>query len=157
MTSPEKRPRDEASGDMELEIQESSASEGDHEGYGSPLAEGTSPHDASECSNVVPEPPLVEDAVNIGAGARPGLPSFAQSEFYTVMFYPIDPAPRFDFHIRARVLTLPRRPSAQIVRRQRRERGNNNLKMMVSHSRVPHLNAEWEFSVKHSSHPVESS
>lgn len=36
---------------------------------------------------------------------------------------------------------------AQIVRRQRRKRGDNDLKMTVSHSRVPHLNAEWEFSV----------
>lgn len=45
-----------------------------------------------------------------------GPPSFAQSEFYT------------------------------IVRRQRRDRGGDNLKMKVSHSRVPQLNAEWEFS-----------
>ncbi|KAI0278600.1 amino acid permease-domain-containing protein [Russula aff. rugulosa BPL654] len=34
----------------------------------------------------------------------------------------------------------------KIVRRQRRERGGDNLKMKVSHSRVPQLNAEWEFS-----------
>ncbi|KAH9057249.1 amino acid permease-domain-containing protein [Lactarius vividus] len=57
-----------------------------------------------------------KDAVKATAHARPGLPSFAQSEFYT------------------------------IVRRQRRKRGDNSLKMTVSHSRVPHLNAEWEFS-----------
>lgn len=45
---------------------------------------------------------------------------------------------------RVRVLTPL---SAQIVRRQRRKRGDNNLKMTVSHSRIPQLNAEWEFSV----------
>ncbi|KAI0245718.1 amino acid permease-domain-containing protein [Lactifluus subvellereus] len=43
-------------------------------------------------------------------------PSFAQSEFH------------------------------MIVRRQRRDRGADSLKMKVSHSRVPHLNAEWEFA-----------
>lgn len=95
---------------VELEIQEFPTSEGDCDGQVAPLAEGTTPHDASDWSNVEPE-----DAVNTTAREQTRLPSFAQSEFYT------------------------------IVRRQRRKR-DNDLKMTVSHSRVPHLNAEWEFS-----------
>ncbi|KAN0137458.1 Amino acid permease domain containing protein [Lactarius tabidus] len=100
---------------VELEIQEFPTSEGGYDGQVTPLAEGTTPHDASVWSHVEPEPEVVEDAVNATAREQTRLPSFAQSEFYT------------------------------IVRRQRRKR-DNDLKMTVSHSRVPHLNAEWEFS-----------
>ena len=51
-------------------------------------------------------------------------------------------------HICARVLIIsPFCCPVQIVRRQRRERGGNSLKMAVSHSRVTYLNAEWEFAV----------
>ncbi|KAI9447452.1 amino acid permease-domain-containing protein [Lactarius indigo] len=115
----EKCLRDDVSDSVELGVQESPTLEGVYEGHEPPsLVEGTAPHDSSEWNNVdvEPGPSLVEDTVKTTAHARPGLPSFAQSEFYT------------------------------IVRRQRRRRGDNSLKMTVSHSRVPHSNAEWEFS-----------
>ncbi len=105
----EKRSRDDGSRSVELEIQESPTSEGDYEGHDPPPpAEGTTPHDPSEWSNVEPEPSLVEDAVKTTACAQPGLPSFAQSEFYTVMFCPITPRRRSRLdscslaHLRAR-------------------------------------------------------
>ncbi|KAI9451769.1 amino acid permease-domain-containing protein [Lactarius psammicola] len=115
----EKRSRDGREVEVEVEIQEvpTLEGEGDYEGHEPPpLAERTTPHDSSAWSNVEPEPELADDAVKTTTRVQPGLPSFAQSEFYT------------------------------IVRRQRRKRGDNSLKMTVSHSRVPHLNAEWEFS-----------
>ncbi|KAF8265692.1 hypothetical protein EI94DRAFT_1804014 [Lactarius quietus] len=61
-------------------------------------------------------PSLVEDAVNTTTRVQTHLPSFAQSEFYT------------------------------IVRRHRRKRGDSSFKMTLSYFRVPHLNAEWGFS-----------
>jgi hypothetical protein len=68
---------------VELDIQEFPTSEGDCDGQVTPLAEGTTPRDASDWSNVEPEP-LV--AGNATAREQTRLPSFAQSEFYTVMF-----------------------------------------------------------------------
>ncbi|KAI9449880.1 amino acid permease-domain-containing protein [Russula earlei] len=61
-------------------------------------------------------PPEEGDLAAAPVSLGRGLPSFAQSEFYT------------------------------IVRRQRRQRDSEGLEMKVPHSRVPHLNAEWEFS-----------
>lgn len=122
----------------ELEVHDFPISEGHH--YGgqvAPLAEGTTPHDTSDWNNVEPEPSFVGDAVNTPAREQTRLPSFAQSEFYTVNIF------SFSHFMCMSALTS----MAQIVRRQRRKRGDNDLKMTVSHSRVPHLNAEWEFSV----------
>jgi hypothetical protein len=68
---------------VELEVP---TSEGGYDGQVTPLAEGTTPHDASVWSHVEPEPKVVEDAVNATAREQTRLPSFAQSEFYTVMF-----------------------------------------------------------------------
>lgn len=102
MTNTEKRSRDEGSGSMELELQELPTSEGGYEGHEPSLAEGTTPHESSEWSNVEPEPSLVpvEGAVDaVQAQSRP--PSFAQSEFYTVMFCPI--APVLSWHVCARM------------------------------------------------------
>ena len=71
----------------ELEIHEFPISEGHHyDGQVAPLAEGTTPHDASDWSNVEPDQSLVGDAVNTNAREQTRLPSFAQSEFYTVTF-----------------------------------------------------------------------
>ena len=59
-----------------------------YDGPAAPLAEGTTtPHDLSEWSNVEPEPSPVDNSI-APAPTRPSLPSFAQSEFYTVMFLP---------------------------------------------------------------------
>lgn len=81
----EKRSRNDASGSVELEIQEFPTPEGDYDGQVAPLAEGTTPREPPEWSNIGPEP---SHAVNATAPALPRLPSFAQSEFYTVMFCP---------------------------------------------------------------------
>ena len=56
-----------------------------YDGQAAPLAEGTTTHDLSEWSNIEPEPSLVDNNT-APAQTRPSLPSFAQSEFYTVMF-----------------------------------------------------------------------
>jgi hypothetical protein len=48
-------------------------------------SEGTTPYDASDWSNVEPEPLF---AGNATAHEQTRLPSFAQSKFYTVIFCP---------------------------------------------------------------------
>ncbi|KAH9970461.1 amino acid permease-domain-containing protein [Russula compacta] len=85
---------------------------GNQEGYDFPRATPTKVccDDPSQWDN------QEEGDISASISTRQGPPSFAQSEFYT------------------------------IVRRQRRERGGDSLKMKVSHSRVPQLNTEWEFS-----------
>ncbi|KAH9959164.1 amino acid permease-domain-containing protein [Russula dissimulans] len=75
--------------------------------------------DPSQCHvTVAPGEEDDEPTAPVSAKTRQleGLPSFAQSEFYT------------------------------IVRRQLRQRDSDGLEMKVPHSRVPQLNAEWEFS-----------
>ena len=91
-----------------------------YDGPAAPLAEGTTTHDLSEWNNVEPEPSPVDNNI-APAQTRPSLPSFAQSEFYTVMFCL---RPYFDCDscscARARVLTpsfrLDRPPSAPQAR-----------------------------------------
>lgn len=85
----EKRSRNDASGSVELEIQEFPTPEGDYDVQVDPLAEGTTPREPPEWGNVEPE---LSRAVNTTARAPPRLPSFAQSEFYTVMCCPITSA-----------------------------------------------------------------
>jgi hypothetical protein len=63
------------------------ASGGEYDGQAAPLTERTTTHDLSECCNVEPEPSLVDNNT-APVQTRPSLPSFAQSEFYTVNILP---------------------------------------------------------------------